>query len=128
MPTNRQVASKLCSTFPPSKKHRKDCSLRLSSPTATQPPLHVTTPEEPDMKIPKIPMMLIQYSVIFGGCIAAATYFKPIGIEGNRELLQDNYKEDLLAIRKNNAAIGKFLKDSQSAQKDPELQVCAFRK
>ena len=36
------------------------------------------------MKLPKIPLMLIQYSVIFGGCVAAAMYFKPIVANWNR--------------------------------------------
>ena len=72
---------------------------------------------------PKIPLMVLNYSVVFGACIAAAMYFKPIGVDGNKELLESTYKEDLEAIRKNNAAMRQFLIDSQSPDKSPEIQV-----
>jgi hypothetical protein len=69
----------------------------------------------------KIPMMVLNYAAIFSACIAAAMYFKPIGVEGNREVLESKYKEDLVAIRQNNQAMQQFLKDSQS--NDPALMA-----
>ena len=65
--------------------------------------------------------MVVNYGVIGLACAACAWYFKPIGIDGNKELLEENYKEDLSAIRENNRKIQEFLRKQQEG--DEELNA-----